>query len=78
MGLIMKKILDRFEDCDMFSLAGGFLKYTFPKSWEELRFTPVVYIKGIGKYKVEINNIDEIGNILKWCFVVYNHFRKVG
>lgn len=32
---------------------------------EALRFTPVVYIKGIGKYKVEINNIDEIGNILK-------------
>lgn len=32
---------------------------------EELRFTPVVYIKGIGKYKVEINNVDEIGNILK-------------
>ena len=30
-----------------------------------MRFTPVVYIKGIGKYKVEINNIDEIGNILK-------------
>lgn len=32
---------------------------------EELRYTPVVYIKGNGKYKVEINNIDEIGNILK-------------
>ena len=32
---------------------------------EELRFSPVVYIKGFGKYKVEINNIDEIGNILK-------------
>lgn len=32
---------------------------------EELRFTPVVYIKGVGKYKIEINNIDEIGNILK-------------
>lgn len=32
---------------------------------EELRFTPVVWIKGVGKYKVEINNIDEIGNILK-------------
>lgn len=32
---------------------------------ENLRFTPVVYIKGIGKYKVEISNIDEIGNILK-------------
>ena len=32
---------------------------------EELRFSPVVYIKGIGKYKVEVNNIDEIGNILK-------------
>ena len=25
----------------------------------------MVYIKGFGKYKVEINNIDEIGNILK-------------
>ena len=32
---------------------------------EELRFTPIVFIKGVGKYKVEINNIDEIGNILK-------------
>lgn len=32
---------------------------------DELRFSPVVYIKGFGKYKVEINNIDEIGNILK-------------
>lgn len=32
---------------------------------EELRFTPVVWIRGAGKYKVEINNIDEIGNILK-------------
>lgn len=32
---------------------------------EELRFTPIVFIKGAGKYKVEINNIDEIGNILK-------------
>lgn len=32
---------------------------------EELRYTPIVFIKGTGKYKVEINNIDEIGNILK-------------
>ena len=32
---------------------------------EELRYTPVVWIKGAGKYKVEINNIDEIGNIIK-------------
>ena len=32
---------------------------------EELRYTPVVYIKGAGKYKVEVNNVDEIGNILK-------------
>ena len=32
---------------------------------EELRYTPVVWIKGVGKYKVEINNIDEIGNIIK-------------
>ena len=32
---------------------------------EELRYTPVIFIKGAGKYKVEINNTDEIGNILK-------------
>ena len=32
---------------------------------EDLRFTPVIYIKGAGKYKVEINNYDEIGNIIK-------------
>ena len=32
---------------------------------EELRFTPVIWIIGNGKYKVEINNVDEIGNILK-------------
>lgn len=32
---------------------------------EGLRYTPVIYIKGVGKYKVEINDIDEIGNILK-------------
>lgn len=32
---------------------------------EELRYTPIVFIQGTGKYKVEINNIDEIGNILK-------------
>ena len=32
---------------------------------EELRYTPVVWIKGEGKYKVEITNIDELGNILK-------------
>ena len=32
---------------------------------EPLRFTPIIYLKGIGKYRVEINKIDEIGNILK-------------
>ena len=32
---------------------------------EELRYTPVIWIKGNGKYKVEIQNIDEIGNIYK-------------
>lgn len=32
---------------------------------DELLYKPVVYIKGVGKYKVEISNIDEIGNILK-------------
>lgn len=32
---------------------------------DELWYKPVIYIKGAGKYKVEINNTDEIGNILK-------------
>ncbi|MDO5568597.1 MAG: SNF2-related protein, partial [bacterium] len=32
---------------------------------EELNCTPVVYLKCNGKYKVEINSIDEIGNIIK-------------
>ena len=32
---------------------------------EDLRYTPVIWIKGNGKYKVEIQNIDEIGNIYK-------------
>lgn len=32
---------------------------------EELNYTPIVYIKGKGKYKVEIANVDEIGNIYK-------------
>lgn len=32
---------------------------------EELNYTPIVYIKGQGKYKVEIANVDEIGNIYK-------------
>ena len=32
---------------------------------DDLIYNPVIYIKGHGKYKVEINNIDEIGNIIK-------------
>ena len=32
---------------------------------DELWYKPIIYIKGAGKYKVEINNIDEIGNIYK-------------
>lgn len=32
---------------------------------DELWYKPIIYIKGIGKYKVEVNNNDEIGNILK-------------
>lgn len=32
---------------------------------DELWYKPVIYIKGVGKYKVEISNSDEIGNILK-------------
>lgn len=32
---------------------------------DELWYKPIIYIKGTCKYKVEINNTDEIGNILK-------------
>ena len=32
---------------------------------DELWFKPIIYIKGAGKYKVEISNLDEIGNIYK-------------
>lgn len=32
---------------------------------DELWYKPVIYIKGVGKYKVEISNLDEIGNIYK-------------
>lgn len=32
---------------------------------DSLWYKPVIYIKGVGKYKVETSNIDEIGNILK-------------
>ena len=32
---------------------------------DELWYKPVIYIKGVGKYKVEISNSDEIGNIYK-------------
>lgn len=32
---------------------------------DDLWYKPIIYIKGAGKYKVEIQNIDEIGNIYK-------------
>jgi N12 class adenine-specific DNA methylase len=32
---------------------------------DELWFKPIIYIKGAGKYKIEISNLDEIGNIYK-------------
>lgn len=32
---------------------------------DSLWYKPVIYIKGVRKYKVETSNIDEIGNILK-------------
>lgn len=32
---------------------------------DELWYKPIIYIKGAGKYKVEISNLDEIGNIYK-------------
>lgn len=32
---------------------------------DELWYKPVIYIKGVGKYKVEISNLDEIGNIYR-------------
>ena len=44
---------------------------------EELRFSPVVYIKGFGKYKVEISDVDEIGNILKLENVLKSFENKI-
>ena len=32
---------------------------------DELWYKPIIYIKGVGKYKVEVSNSDEIGNIYK-------------
>ena len=32
---------------------------------DELWYKPIIYIKGAGKYKIEISNLDEIGNIYK-------------
>ena len=32
---------------------------------DELRYMPIIWIRGSGKYKIEIQNIDEIGNIYK-------------
>jgi hypothetical protein len=32
---------------------------------DELWFKPIIYVKCVGKYKVEISNLDEIGNIYK-------------
>ena len=32
---------------------------------DDLWYKPIIYIKGAGKYKVEISNLDEIGNIYK-------------
>ena len=44
---------------------------------EELRYTPVIWIKGEGKYKVEITNIDELGNILKLENVLKSFENKI-
>lgn len=32
---------------------------------DDLWYKPIIYIKGAGKYKIEISNLDEIGNIYK-------------
>lgn len=32
---------------------------------QKIQFKTIIYIKGAGKYKVEISNLDEIGNIYK-------------
>lgn len=32
---------------------------------DDLWYKPIIYIKGAGKYKVEISNLDEIRNIYK-------------
>lgn len=44
---------------------------------EELNYTPTVWIKGTGKYKVEIQYIDEIGNILKLENVLKSFNNKI-
>ena len=45
---------------------------------DELWYKPVIYIKGAGKYKVEINNTDEIGNILKLENMLKSFDNKIG
>ena len=32
---------------------------------DELWYKPIIYVKGVGKYKIEVSNSDEIGNIYK-------------
>lgn len=45
---------------------------------DELWYKPVVYIQGAGKYKVEISNTDEIGNILKLENMLKSFENKIG
>lgn len=45
---------------------------------DELWYKPVIYIQGAGKYKVEISNTDEIGNILKLENMLKSFENKIG
>lgn len=44
---------------------------------DSLWYKPVIYIKGVGKYKVETSNIDEIGNILKLENILKSFSNKI-
>ncbi len=44
---------------------------------DSLWYKPVIYIKGVGKYKVETSNIDEIGNILKLENMLKSFINKI-
>ncbi|HPE14335.1 MAG TPA: DEAD/DEAH box helicase family protein [Bacilli bacterium] len=45
---------------------------------DELRYMPIIYLRGYGTYKVEINNQNEIGNIIKLENVLKSFEKRIG